>query len=750
MALGHKTLNALAAGLFLLIAACDSPAEREAAHIAKGKELLAAGDPVKAQLEFRNALQINPIGAEATFMLAKIAEDSGDYLAALRGYKAVADQNAGNAEAQLKAGQLELYSGDAVSAVYRADKVLALTPTRLEARTLKAGALRLEGKLDQATKELDAVLAQDPKHADALGLLAEIKLAQGQASLAADLVDRGLQAAPENIELTTLRLTIFRRLQDKTGTHAMLQRLVALRPDNPEYLGNYASELAEEGDLAGARDGSREPQRAGDLFPTGDRTSPVGQSDTYVVFEGETLTVDALHGLLANDSPAPGTLRASSVLVFRQDRALRYTWVANPALGVSEADVLGRTDVEMLGAERLVETRNVAGTVNASTPFMRDFAATKGGMDAVFSEFNLDSAEVVTIPPAKVFTTHLQLGFDPNHPVEMGVSEETVRFYRQGERFAGGLGVQLTHTCTPYQVGNVPTRGEHCAWMESSAVIYCNSVLGARTNTEGRESTGAAMLTGRIPYWGYHLDAPRLGTHRVQVDVPVATTFEWGLLGYAVGEWVQERVPVLVGPGGHFAPSPNLQRLKHFGAAASSSGGVEMYHLVGITPEAMNEHQAFGGRAPREQYRYGAAERQATWERLNHTAMNAPNARDVDYVMLGCPHYNLEQLWEACRLLEGRKVHANSALWIFTPRAIKAVADQNGYTKIIEDAGAVLMSDSCSAMSRAMPPGTKVAALDSAKHAHYLPAITGVQAWFGTTADCIDAACTGKWNGTLS
>lgn len=253
MALGHKTLNALAAGLFLLVAACDSPAEREAAHIAKGKELLAAGDPVKAQLEFRNALQINPIGAEATFMLATIAEESGDYLAALRGYKAVADQNAGNAEAQLKAGQLELYSGDPVSAVYRADKILALTPDRIEARTLKAGALRLEGKLDQATKELDAVLAQDANHADALGLLAEIKLAQGQTDNAAGLVDRGLQAAPENIELTTLRLTIFRRQEDKAGIHAMLQRLVALRPGNPEYLGNYAGALADEGDLAGAK-----------------------------------------------------------------------------------------------------------------------------------------------------------------------------------------------------------------------------------------------------------------------------------------------------------------------------------------------------------------------------------------------------------------------------------------------------------------------------------------------------------------
>ena len=74
-------------------------------------------------------------------------------------------------------------------------------------------------------------------------------------------------------------------------------------------------------------------------------------------------------------------------------------------------------------------------------------------------------------------------------------------------------------TCTPYQVGNVPVKGEHCAWMESSAVVYCNSVLGARTNTEGKESTGAAALTGRIPYWGYHITENRRGTHLVEVDV---------------------------------------------------------------------------------------------------------------------------------------------------------------------------------------------------------------------------------------
>ncbi len=392
-----------------------------------------------------------------------------------------------------------------------------------------------------------------------------------------------------------------------------------------------------------------------------------------------------------------------------------------------------------LGAQRLVATNNVVASVSATTPFMRDFARRKGGMDAVFSEFSLDSDDVVAIPKIRAFTTHTQLGFVPDEPERMGVDEATVQFYRQGEAFITGLGVQATNTCTPYQVGNLPTRGEHCAWMESSAVIYCNAVLGARTNTEGRESVGAAMLTGRIPYWGYHLDANRRGTHLVQLETPVETTSDWGLLGYWIGDQVQERVPVVQGVG----RIPNLARLKHFGAAASSSGGVEMYHLVGITPEAPSVEAAFAGNRQQVTLRYGMAQARATWEKINATGKDT----QVDYVMLGCPHYTLEQLWEAAQLLEGRKVHANCELWIFTPRAIKAVADQNGTTRMLEQAGARLMTDSCSAMSRAVPKGTRVAAFDSAKQAHYLPAILGVQAWYGGVDECIDAACSGRWMG---
>jgi hypothetical protein len=118
--------------------------------------------------------------------------------------------------------------------------------------------------------------------------------------------------------------------------------------------------------------------------------------------------------------------------------------------------------------------------------------------------------------------------------------------------------------------------------------------------------------------------------------------------------------------------------------------------------------------------------------------------------MLGCPHYSIEQIAEAARLIEGRKVHENCALWIFTSRAVKTTAEASGHAQTLRDSGAYLMTDTCSAISQAVPKGTRVAALDSAKQVHYLPAMMGIEGWYGTTAECIDAACTGKWRGRLT
>jgi predicted aconitase len=396
---------------------------------------------------------------------------------------------------------------------------------------------------------------------------------------------------------------------------------------------------------------------------------------------------------------------------------------------------------EALGAERLVATNNVCGTMGASTPFIREWGAKAGSLDAVFCEFNLDCRETFEIPPVEAYTCHLVQGLDPDHWELQGIDREVYEVSMKGHEFCARVGVQLMNTCTPYLVGNVPVMGEHCAWMESSAVVYCNSVLGARTNAEGRESTGAAMLTGKIPYWGYHLDDYRLGTHLIEIEFDVEDVMDWGLLGYFVGEIVQEQVPVLKG----VRIGPNLTKLKHFGAAAASSGGVEMYHVAGFSPEAHTVDEAFGKKKPLLTVKYGRAERKKTWENINASGRNTA----VDFVVLGCPHYSVEQLWEVCRLLDGKSIKESTNLWIFAPRALKEIADRNGYTEIITRAGGLLMTDTCPALGQVLPKGTRVVATDSAKQVHYLPAIMGVQAWFGSVEDCIKTAISGEWKGEL-
>jgi predicted aconitase len=398
---------------------------------------------------------------------------------------------------------------------------------------------------------------------------------------------------------------------------------------------------------------------------------------------------------------------------------------------------------EALGAEDFVYTNNVAGVPGSSPQWVKDYYKEDGGdYRAVFSRFDLDSDEVVDVPRMNAFSCHLQGGMDPEMWREQGMSEEAFANFRSDETEVASHGIQVLKTCTPYLAGNVPVMGEHCAWMESSAVVFCNSVIGGRTNCEGRESTSAAMLAKRIPNWGFHTDEFRRGQHSIDVEVPVDSIFEWGMLGYFTGGAVEDAIPVLDGP----ISDPALIKHKHFGAAAASSGGVEMYHMVGITPEAGDRDEAFGGADRGERFTYGAKERAAVYERLNSIG----DSREVDYVMLGCPHYSIDQIADAARMLEGRKVHENSELWIFTSRAVKSTAMASGYDRILREAGAKLMTDTCSAISQAVPPGTKVAAFDSAKQTHYLPAIMGIEGWFGTTQDCIDAACTGKWNGRLN
>jgi len=395
-----------------------------------------------------------------------------------------------------------------------------------------------------------------------------------------------------------------------------------------------------------------------------------------------------------------------------------------------------------LGADRFVDTKNIAGVPGSSTLFLQRYFeehAGDGSFETVFSLYDLDAAEIMNVPAASANCCHLQGGMDLEHWSELGMTPEAMQHQREDEAALARHGIRIMKTCTPYLAGNLPVKGEHCAWMESSAVVYCNSVIGARTNTEGRESTSAAMLTGKIPDWGFHRDEYRHATHVVQVVTPVESVMDWGMLGYFIGGALQENIPVITGA----IRSADPLRHKHFGAAAASSGGIEMYHVVGVTPEAPTLRAALCSRQPVRMIEYGAEERRRVYQTLNSNGHD-PN---VDYVMLGCPHASLDQFRDVARLLDGKRIKAH--LWMFTSRAVKSVADISGFTKVIEAAGGVVMTDTCSSIARAVPKGTKVAALDSAKQVHYLPAMTGVQAWFGTTEDCINAALSGRWTGEL-
>ena len=394
---------------------------------------------------------------------------------------------------------------------------------------------------------------------------------------------------------------------------------------------------------------------------------------------------------------------------------------------------------EALGAERLIETNNVISAVNAA--YRAPSSGPEVSVEASFAEFNLDSDQPLEIPHVKAYSCRVITGFESENWKVMGFSDEAAAVNRKVEDFCSRIGIHLMNTCAPYLVGNVPVRGEHCAWMESSAVVYCNSVLGGRTNTEGAESSGAAMLVGRTPYWGYHIDENRLGTHLIEIEQQPESVMDWGLLGYFAGESVGESVPVFNG----LDRAPDIARLKHCGAAAASSGGVEMYHIVGYTPEAGTLNQAFGKKRPLAKLKFGPAERKSAYDNLISATDNS-----VDFVMMGCPHYTIEQIWNACKLLEGRQVREGVSLWIFTPRALKSIADKQGLTKIITEAGGHLLSDTCPCISLMFPKGARTAATDSAKHAHYMPAMLGLPTWFGSQRDCIDAAVSGKWRGDLT
>lgn len=395
-----------------------------------------------------------------------------------------------------------------------------------------------------------------------------------------------------------------------------------------------------------------------------------------------------------------------------------------------------------LGAERFVDTNNVH-VLGGFFPYpdLVKKVIPDLDVDEIASKFLLDSEERIILDRVEAFTTnHI---FTVNRQYWKIIQRRSPTLADLAERmeaYCRRVGINNLATCTPYQVGNIPSKGEVCAWTESSAIPFANAVLGARTNIEGSHSSFASAITGKTPLWGMHLDQNRLGDLIVEVvDVDLDTALEWGLIGYYVGAVAGLHIPVFV----NVKRAPNLSMFMALNAGGASSGSVIMYHIVGITPEAATLQMATGSRKTVSSIKYGKKEREWAYLRLNHS-----KSTEVDIVLLGCPHYSIERIRTVARLLERNRIHENSSLYITTCKQIKVLADRNGYTEVINRAGGLLLEDTCGL--EFAHDQSAIIATDSPKQAHYYPGVCGVEnVWYGTTEECIEAAITSKWRGEL-
>ncbi|MFQ6134288.1 MAG: aconitase X [Nitrososphaerales archaeon] len=368
---------------------------------------------------------------------------------------------------------------------------------------------------------------------------------------------------------------------------------------------------------------------------------------------------------------------------------------------------------EIFEADRLIEV----GSVQIS-----------GVSYKTIGEAGLQWIESMSSERAVVPTTLNPTGMDLHLWKQMGISDEFAEKQLQIIKAYIRLGAKTLCSCTPYLSGHSPKLKDHIAWSESSAVCYANSVLGARTNREGGPSALAAALIGETPNYGYHLDENRQPTLHVDVDVPLHEESDFGAMGASIGRMVNNGVPYFTGVKG-----PSADGLKSLAAALAASGGVAMYHMEGVTPEAASVELD------------GVEKVVFTSEDLasSYGELSTFQSGEVDVVAIGCPHASLSEMRKVAGLIKGKKVAENTKLWVFTSVGAKLMAERFGYLGDIVKAGGKVYTDCCMVVAPVEEFGFKTMAVNSAKAAIYGPSASKVGVIFGTTGRCVDIAVKG-------
>jgi predicted aconitase len=301
------------------------------------------------------------------------------------------------------------------------------------------------------------------------------------------------------------------------------------------------------------------------------------------------------------------------------------------------------------------------------------------------------------------------------------------------------LGCEPSWTCAPYQGGHRPGFATNVAWGESNAVVFCNSILGARTNRYGDFLDIACAITGRAPLYGLHLLENRKATLTFNVAALPAsflqTDFAWPVLGSLYGQEVGNAIGVVTGVQAH----PGEDALKAFGAASASAGAVGLFHIAGVTPEAPDAETALGGEAPLRVIDVSMEMVRAAQRRLS----TAQDADRIDAVAIGSPHLSIAEFERLETLIAGRRLAI--PFYACTGRHALAELDRTGRRQALEAAGVTIVADTCVVVTPIMadlPHG--VLMTNSGKFAHYAPGNTGYAVLFGSLADCVESAVRGR------
>ncbi|TPL05345.1 DUF521 domain-containing protein [Mesorhizobium sp. B2-4-14] len=354
----------------------------------------------------------------------------------------------------------------------------------------------------------------------------------------------------------------------------------------------------------------------------------------------------------------------------------------------------------------------------------------KAGLD--FVERLVEGGGRVRVP------TTLNVGsFDLIHPgmVKMAAAEEVPA--RRLMKAHLELGCEATFTCAPYQTRFRPGFGQQIAWGESNAIVFANSVIGARTNRYGDFIDLCCAMTGRAPAWGLHLSENRRGRILFELAVadPEPSDSLFVGIGLIIGQASGDRIPVVIG-----LPRPRDEdQLKAMGAAAATTGAVALFHVVGITPEAGTLDEAFQGMVPEETIRISRADIDHALVRLSGVADGAP----LSAVSLGTPHFSHEEWMRLLPMLREVAPGKGIPIYVNTGRATLARLQEEGALDGMEAFGLIPVADTCTYVTAILERLDGVVMTNSGKWAHYAPGNIGVTVAFAEMGDCIRSAAVG-------